>query len=135
MNVNQPREVTAAIEQLRAEIEQLPQDKGGKRKGVSDDLKRRAAAVLSSSGMRLDDFARAISVSGSAMNSWRSQFRSNLNLIPNSKKQLIDPGFKKVSLTPDPKLTSRGITIEGPNGIRITGLSASEVALLWRSLC
>lgn len=133
MNANQPREVTAAITQLRAEIEQLPQDNGGKRKGIPDDLKRRAAAVLLGSAMRLDDFARAISVSESAMSCWRRQF--GIDVRANQKKEIRGLGFKKVTVDPKPEPTTRNITIEGPHGMRITGLNAGELAQLWRLLC
>lgn len=132
MNVNQPREVSAAISRLRAEIEQLP-FKGGRRKGVSEELKRRSAMSFAESGMRLKEFAAAISVSSSAMNSWRNQFGSDS--ARTSVKNTTDSGFKKVSITSDPVTAAPGITIEGPNGLKITGLSADEVARLWRALC
>lgn len=132
MNVNPTREVSAAVSRLRAEIEQLP-FKGGRRKGVSEELKRRSALALAESGMRLKDFAAAINVSSSAMNSWRTQFGSDP--ARTSVKNTTAPGFKKVSITSEPVKAAQGITIEGPNGLKITGLSADDVARLWRALC
>jgi len=131
MKVNQPREVSAAITRLRAEIEQLP-FRGGRRKGVCEDLKRRSAMALAESGMALKDFAAAISVSVSAMNSWRNQFGNDP--AGASMKNKSRQGFKKVAITSESQETG-GIRIEGPNGLKITGLSADEVARLWRALC
>jgi hypothetical protein len=129
MNATQIREVPAAITQLRAEIEKLPKDSGGKRKGVTDDLKRRAAALATGGIMPLPDLAKEISVSVSALTVWRNRFGSKASGSRGAT------GFRRVSVTPVPVPQTRGITIEGPGGMKISGLSPEEVAQLWRSLC
>jgi len=135
MKVIQTREVPAAITQLRAEIEALPINGNGRRRGIPDDLKRRAIEALIASQMRTSTFAKAVSVSIAAISKWKRQFRpekkAGREIVKASRAV---SGFKKISVMEETDISER-FTIEGPGGIRITGLNASGVALLWRSLC
>jgi transposase-like protein len=132
MNASNHREVPAAMAQLRAEIEQHPKNQSGKRRGVPDELKRRAVVLFGRSGMKAGAFAAAISTSDSAFYRWTQQLgRSPKDSAPKSTPR----GFKKVSLCAEPAVQPLpGITLEGPGGMRITGLSAEELARLWRAL-
>ena len=128
------RSVPAAITQLRAEIEALRKDGGGKRPGVPDGLKRRIAEALPISGLSTADFASAVSLSVSAVWSWHRRFGGRAK--PKSRSQTVQKGgFKKMTVIEEPAAGAGGFTVEGPNGIRMTGLAASDVALLWRALC
>jgi transposase-like protein len=131
MNTIQTREVGAAIAQLRAEIERIPQDKGGKRQGIPTSVKRRAAAIYPRSGLHSDALAAALAVSSSALYSWRKRYGAD------SRQEMRARGFKKVSVEAAPlqATSGPGLTIEGPGGMRITGLDAAGVARIWRALC
>ena len=128
------RSVPAAIPQLRAEIEALPKDGGGKRRDIPDELKRRIAGALASSGMPISDFAAEVAVSVSAVWSWRKRYAGQAK--PKPRKQAVGKGeFKKMTVVEDASATRGSFTIEGPSGIRMTGLGADDVARLWRALC
>ena len=129
------RQVEAAITQLRDEIQALPQDSGGKRKGVTRELQQRVTKVLVDSGMPLLKFAAAVSISPSAAFSWRRRWSG---LEKRGSQRQTPPrsvGFKKMTVTEDASARPTGFTIEGPSGIRMTGLGADDVARLWRALC
>jgi hypothetical protein len=129
------RQVKAAITQLRGEIEALPQDSGGKRKGVTSDLQRRVTKVLVESGMPLPQFAAAVSISPSAAYSWRKSWAGFDKQESKRKASPRSAGFKKMTVTEDVSAPQAGFTIEGPSGIRMTGLAADDVARLWKALC
>jgi hypothetical protein len=126
------RPVPAAISLLRAEIEALPKDSGNKRKNIPPGLKLRVAELWLGSRMTLPDFARAISISQSSVYRWRDQWRKSKKSAGKSKSVA---GFQMVSVVADHSPGRGGFTIEGPRGIRLTGLAVEDVAELWRALC
>jgi hypothetical protein len=131
--INQ-RSAPAAITQLRAEIEALPMNRGGKRRGIPEELKRRIAEALVPSGLRTADFAAAVSLSVSSVWSWHKRFSGRPK--PRQQRGHGDSrGFQKMIVTEDSATAVGGFTIEGPSGIRMTGLGAEDVARLWRALC
>lgn len=133
MNSIKQRPVSAAISQLRAEIEALPKDSGGKRQGIPKELKRRVVAALTESQLPVREFAAAVSVSVSAVSNWSKRLGQRRRKT--SKGGTVAPaGFKKVSVVAQPEATGR-FTIEGPSGMRVSGLAAADVARLWRALC
>ena len=134
MNAISQQEAAAAIPQLRAEIERLPKDSGGKRKGISEELKRRIAGIFAASGMPVSEFSEAVSVSISALSSWTRRLAGKHHRLGKPKAGGV-AGFKKMSIMAEPDTHSGRFTIEGPNGIRVTGLGADDVARLWRALC
>jgi len=137
MNAVNHRQVPAAITQLRAEIEALPQRRDGKRHGISDELKRRVAQELGRSGMRTGEFSSAVSVSVSALCKWQKQFGIARPVRGGRRKKeaMKSPGFKKMQVTEDKTEGSGRFTLEGPMGLRVSGLGMEEVARLWRALC
>ena len=136
MNSIQQRQVPATITHLRAEIEALPRDSGGKRQGISEELKKRIVGALRTSQMPMKEFSSAVAVSISAVTTWKQRLDSQ-KAIGRRKASDLGSGFKKMSVVTDPEslLPSAGWTIEGPNGLRVTGLSAEDLARLWRALC
>jgi hypothetical protein len=135
MKVLNQREVEAAITQLRGEIQALPQDSGGKRKGVTPDLQRRVTTAFVESDMPLLEFAAAVSISPSSAYSWRKRWAGLEKRGSKHKASAGIPGFKKMTVTEDVSAPRAGFTIEGPNGMRMTGLGADDVARLWKALC
>ena len=71
MNSIQQRQVPATITHLRAEIEALPRDSGGKRQGISEELKKRIVGALRTSQMPMKEFSSAVAVSISAVTTWK----------------------------------------------------------------
>jgi transposase-like protein len=126
----------AAISQLRNEIEALPMNQAGKRRGISDDLRRKIVQALRESGATVPEFAAAVSVSAATLHAWRKNLTAPLS--PASKRTRADrsAGFKQISVKgPDPVILAPTYTLEGPGGIRVTGLTAENLAQLWKSLC
>lgn len=135
MKESNQRQVPAAITQLRAEIEALPKDSGGKRKGIPPELKQRVASALAESGMSLPDFSDAVSVSPSALFCWRKQWTKPVKTPSAPRPGKTGGGFQKITVMEEASSGRDGFTIEGPSGIRMTGLGAEDVARLWRALC
>ena len=134
MNLDNQRLVPAAITQLRAEIEALPKDSGGKRQGISEELKRRVVSALASSKMPMSEFASAVSVSISAVNSWSKRLEGQNDGVRLKGPKGIS-GFRKMALVAEPEGPAGRFTIEGPNGMKVSDLSADDLARLWRALC
>ena len=132
MNSINQSPVVAAIPQLRAEIESFPKDSGGKRKGIPEELKRRIVDTLLESQMPAGEFAAAVSMSGSAICSWSKRLGQRRRKT--SKGTSAAAGFKKMSVVAESDAQGR-FTIEGPNGMRVSGLAAEDIARVWRALC
>ena len=136
MNESNQRQMGAAITQLRAEIEALPKDKGGKRQGIPETLKRRITAVFAKSGMSVGEFAPGVAVSLSALDCWRKRFGAREGgKVLNKKTKRRKSGFKKMTVVEEVTTHHGRFSIEGPNGLKMTGLGADDVARLWRALC
>lgn len=143
MNSDRQRlQAPAAIPQLRAEIEALPRDNGGKRQGIPRELKVRILDAWQQSGRLCKDFAPEVSVSVSALTAWRLKLRrpkSAAAVVRGAKKPRLvkaeAQGFKRLAVLPEARPVASGFTIEGPNGLRISAVSAEELAKLWRALC
>lgn len=136
MKETSQRPMGAAITQLRAEIEALPKDNGGKRQGIPVELKRRIADALSGSDMPIAEFSTAVAVSLSAVTNWRKRFGARKDgKALNKKVERRKAGFKRMTVVEDVAANHGSFAIEGPNGLRMTGLGADDVARLWRALC
>lgn len=133
-SMNQQRDGAAAIPQLRAEIDLLPKDRAGKRRGIPEDLRRRIIASLAVSELPLGEFARALSLSSPTISNWRRRLPKR-SRVPRKPKARSPGGFKKMTVVSEPEAPVARFTIEGPNGIRVTGLGSDDVARLWRELC
>jgi hypothetical protein len=134
--------VPAAITQLRAEIEALPVSQRGARKGVSEALRRRVATLWKQSGMTTSEFAQATALSESSVWRWTRGRQKISKSLPKAARAEPVHGaagkgesFKKVRVLEDPPQKLRGLTLEGPGGMRISGLGVEEVARLWKVLC
>jgi hypothetical protein len=118
------------IKRLRAEVEALPLDGGGKRRGISDDLKKRVITALEHSGMELKAFSAAVGLSVSALRSWRDG--PSWQRAPGRFKRMkigLEVGASGES-------TSSGcFEVNGPQGLRIQRMAMSDLVQLWRSLC
>jgi len=138
------RPVPAAITQLRAEIEALPRRPGGGRQSVPEALRRRVAVLFKQSGMTVPEFASATTLGKSSIWRWshrpqkagkplpRSEIKSRLKRSPTT-----GGAFKKVRVLEEssPAASSIGLRLEGPGGMRISGLGVEDVARLWKALC
>ena len=135
MKESNRQSVPAAVLQLRAEFEGLPRSGTGKRRQIPQALKERTASLFAESGMSTAAFLAALRLSPSALSKWRAQFGEKSA----TKRRRGDPvkrvGFRNLEIMPNNVQPSRYFTIEGPGGIKITGLTAEELAKLWRTLC
>jgi hypothetical protein len=124
--------VSSIFLELREQIQSLPLSKSGKRMGISLELRKLIVSTCSSSGLSSEKFCTEVGISYSCFAKWKREL--------NSKRHgpIEKTGFKKIKIdlpsTPDVG-EKNGLVIEGPQGLRISGLSMSEVCLLWRSLC
>jgi hypothetical protein len=112
---------------LRSQIEALPTDGNGKRKGISMSLRRQIAITFVQSGLKLREFSEAVGVSISAIRSWKNQFVGE-----DRNRERVDrpQGFKMMKVQ-----ESGRWRVEGPMGLSIQNLTPQEVASLWRALC
>ncbi len=136
------RSVPAAISQLRAEIEALPVNQTGARKSVSEELRRRVATLWKQSGMTTSEFAAATALSESSVWRWtrgREKLRKTLPKVVRKSAVQGAAGkgesFKRIRVLEEQPQNPRGLTLEGPGGMRISGLGVEEVARLWKALC
>lgn len=136
------RSVPAAIAQLRAEIEALPRSPGGGRQSVSEALRRRVAVLFKQSGMTVPEFASATTLGKSSI--WRWSHRPQKAGKPLPRSEIKSPlkrspatggAFKKVRVLEESSPTADRLTLEGPGGMRISGLGVEDVARLWKALC
>ncbi len=136
MKETNQRPMGAAITQLRAEIEALPKDCGGKRQGIPEELKRRIAGALAASDMPIAEFSTAVAVGLSAVTNWRKRFGACKGGKELKKRvERRKAGFKKMTVVEEATANHGRFAIEGPNGLKMTGLGADDVARLWRALC
>jgi transposase-like protein len=124
--------ISQVLSKLREQIQALPLSKAGKRMGINPELRESIVLAYSSSGLNSEMFCKEIGISYSCFAKWKSEFNSK------NQKPLERGGFKQIKIdSPQVPNVSEKIRliVEGPQGLRITGLSMSEVCLLWRSLC
>jgi hypothetical protein len=82
--------------------------------------------------MKIRDFAQLVQLSESCIRNWYALYG---NPIPREKPA---KGFQEiqVDLSRNSCLEiDGGVTIEGPLGLKITGLKTHEIVALWRQLC
>ena len=135
MNTNKHREVPAAITQLRAELESLSKGGEAKRRTIPEALKRRVVDAFIGSGLKPGAVASALSINDSVLNRWRKQFGGQRKPAKHNQTKRLAGGFKKVAVVTAPEMQTGRFTIEGPNGLKITGLGVDDVARLWKTLC
>jgi DNA-binding transcriptional regulator YiaG len=133
MNAIKPGQVPAALSQLRAEIEALPKGKSGKRCGISEDLKQRITAARAASQLPVREFSAAVAVSVSSVSNWSKRVGRRKRSKPECEAG--SNGFKRMSVVAEAPAPAGRFTIEGPHGMRVTGLGSDDVARLWRALC
>ena len=129
------RPVPAAITQLRAEIKQLPRGKGGGVGAIPKELKRRIAKVWEQSEMSASDLAVALAVGKSSVWRWCQRSPKKGRVGATKKSAVAQPIFKKVRVLQDAAPSQGHLTLEGPGGTRLSGLSLDDVAKLWKALC
>ena len=135
MNANKTREVPAAITQLRAELESLSRGGEAKRRTIPEALKRRVVDAFIGSEMKLGSVASALSINDSVLNRWRRQFGRKKISTKHRQAKKMTGGFKKLAVVSESEAQTGRFTIEGPNGLKITGLGVDDVARLWKTLC
>lgn len=113
------------IEQLKERLDALPRNQNGKIIQVTDELRQTAVLVFKESDLIVKDFCTQIGVSYSAFNRWLRDFESKALFQSQSL------GFCKLEIEP----SKSTFVIEGPRGLRISGLKILDVSALWRSLC
>ena len=120
------------IESLRSRVLDLPKRSNGIPIKIEKTLRTEILSAFKRSGMRLADFAAKISVSSVSIRSW-----SKASSSPR-KDQKSNAFFQKVAFDISPNketLRPTGLIVEGPSGLRIAGMTAGEIAVLWRQLC
>jgi transposase-like protein len=135
MNAIQPREVSAVITRLRAEIEQLPINAAGKRRNIPLDLKRRIVRTFASADMKAGEFSRAVSISLGVFCRWRRELDEGNLAASRTPGVKAPPGFRKIAISPEPESPKERLTIEGPNGLKVTGLTVNDLVRVWKALC
>jgi hypothetical protein len=126
--------INSIILELRERVLALPTSRSGKRMGISLELRTAILSAQSLSGLKSESFCKEVGISYSCLAKWKK------DLNPKNKPPSLKGGFKKVEIhcVSDSEQTqskSKGWIIEGPHGLRISGLSVSELSSLWRSLC
>lgn len=113
------------LRSLRAAIEEKQRNK--KRGRFSQDVKRRLVAFVAGrrrAGESVGSIARRLGLSEQTVWSWRDAWEK--------KDAVVLRQVEVVSETPLP--ARRMVTLHGPAGTRIEGVSLDEVAELWRKL-
>ncbi len=137
MKALNPSTLTATVTELRGEIEALPRNSAGKRRGITHAQRKRAVEAFSLSGQSMTDFARLLAVNPATLFHWIKE-EGGAKKTATAAKPAPRPapaGFKKMTVIEETPPRSSSFTVEGPNGIRMTGLQADDVARLWRALC
>jgi hypothetical protein len=117
-------------EQIRREVERQQGEAGGGRLRYKPALRRRAVAYL---GRCEGDGETAWTVSSKLGLPWQT-----LRRWQQAGEGKAEPrvAFRRVAVERDERRDTRGagLAVEGPLGLRIEGLTISELAELWRSL-
>jgi hypothetical protein len=124
--------INSLIAELRERVLALPTSRSGKRMGISLELRAAILSAQSVSGLKSERFCNEIGISYSCLAKWKKDLNQKNNAAP------LKGGFKKVEIQSAPEQIGsdlKGWIIEGPQGLRISGLSISELSSLWRSLC
>jgi transposase-like protein len=117
------------ISKLREELESLPVNQAGRRRGISKDLRARILECQKQSQMNLNEFSQAIGISIPALGQWKQKEKQwNSSAAAEFRRVHVEE-----SVVSENKLSEQ-FTLEGPRGIRVVGLKVRDIAELLRSL-
>jgi DNA-binding transcriptional regulator YiaG len=129
------KDINLSVEELREDLKAVRIKTGGSLIGINPGLKEKIVSVFEKSGMSSTDFCRSIGLSFSSLSQWRRGRKSKLRLQPN--REIL--GFKKIAVetSSNSRITAEknGLILEGPHGLRVVGLTPSDLAMLLRALC
>jgi transposase len=75
-------------------------------------------------GERAGEIAQSLGLSDQTMSQWCAHLR----------RRAEKPRLRAVKVASEVAAVGRGLTLQGPGGLRVEGLSVEELAALWRKL-
>jgi hypothetical protein len=111
------------IAEIREAVGALPRFRNGKIRRVPDLLRSAILEQASQCEGTRSDFAKLVGLSASVVDSW-------------VKRKLPKPGkLRRVRIVEDGVVpTSSGWTLDGPRGLRVSGMTIAHLAELFRQL-
>lgn len=122
----------AIFESLKSRVLALPRRSNGAPVKTDKVLKSDILLAFKQSGMDPGEFAVKIGVSPASIRAWSGTKNSH------NQNKKFSKVFKKIVVsapTSESNPFSIGLTVEGPSGLKIVGMSTVQVAELWRKLC
>lgn len=113
------------IEALRVLV---ASDRRGKRGRYSPEVRKRLEAYLKKawrSGTSLKRAGESLGLSGATVAFWKARW---------SERAERAPKLRRVTVVAEKASSEKTVTMHGPAGTRIEGLTLDEVAALWRKL-
>lgn len=112
------------ISKIRESISVLPRASNGKLLRVPNEL--RGEIIRASNGFdgRREDFAKEVGLSYATMVGWEEG--------PVKKEAKPERSFRRVEIKTES--SEKGFTVEGPNGLRVLGLSFKQIAILFKEV-
>lgn len=116
------------INQIREALVALPRASNGKLTRVPDTLRAEILRAGSNYDKGMDGFASEIGISYSTILGWRQ-----LSLKKAAKK--ISPNlFRRLEIKAEPPPLGNLFAVEGPRGLKVTGLSIVQLGMLFREV-
>lgn len=112
------------IDEIQNAVRGLPRASNGKIVKVPDALKTEIISQSSCFEMGVDAFAKEIGLSYTTIVGWKTKPRKSLGRKPYE--------FRQVKIKSEPRIAT--FTVEGTRGLKIPGLSLSEIAVLIREV-
>lgn len=110
------------------ELVRLDRSGGSKYRPYPKELKTRLIHFLSEQardGASVKEVGEELGLNHCTITSWQDRW------FPGVKRRKPNSKFKKAEVAPE---TSKGLSMQGPGGTVVSGLSAEDVALIWRKL-
>lgn len=124
------------LEQLKEQISSFPVSNNGRRIGMTNPFRQAVVLAFEKSELTSIEFASQIGIGLSSLKKWIHDFRSH---PPSQNRRKSEAQFRKIEVTHSQEraheIKKAFFTIEGPQGLRISGISLSELSQLWRELC
>jgi hypothetical protein len=114
-----------SLSQLAAVVEALPLNGRGHRR-YGDALRQEIMAALASSGLSMGEFAGRVGISDGNLARWKGEAET---MSPRMRRD----AFKTIEVA-DPAPSTSGLTLRGPSGLVIEGLTLDECAALLRAV-
>jgi hypothetical protein len=109
-----------SIEDIREAVVRLPRTSSGKLCKIPESLRAEILSQAERSVESKQDFARSVGLSASVVALWRKGSRAKASKL-RAVRVVEEP----------PPIRTAGFTVEGPKGIRVSGMTVADVAELF----